>query len=91
MLDNLLSDNQQIQKSNYSQRLPVLEKKIDELQVRVADARRQYREHLKNLARTLLQDRRDTLTKYLGETYLGTERVESKVAPAQTEESTGKS
>jgi hypothetical protein len=91
VLDNLLSDNQQIQKSNYSQRLPVLEKKIDELQVRVADARRQYREHLKNLARSLLQDRHDTLTKYLGETYLGTERVESKVAPAQTEESTGKS
>ncbi|WP_130415075.1 hypothetical protein [Fluviicoccus keumensis] len=92
VLDNLLSDNQQIQKAAYSQRLPILEKKINELEVRVTDAKGQYRDYLKNLARSLLQERRDTLTNYLGETYLGTERVESKPAPAApTEESTGKS
>lgn len=89
VLDSLLSDNQQISKAAYSQRLPVLQDQIDKLQIRVAESRQEYRSYLRTLAKSLLQDRRDVLTNYLGETYLGMERAESKVAPAP-KENTGK-
>lgn len=90
VLDSLLADNQQISKAGYSQRVPVLQKQIDSLQVRVAEARAEYQSYLRGLAKTLLQERRETLTNYLGETYLGLERVESTVAPV-TKETSGKS
>ncbi len=90
VLDSLLADNQQISRAGYSTRLPVLEKRIVDAQERLVVARTQYRDYLRALARQLLQERRDVLTNYLGESYLGLERVESKVVPAPTE-SSGKS
>ena len=89
VLDSLLSDNQQISKAAYSQRLPILQDQIDNLQIRVAESRQEYRNYLRQLAKSLLQERRDVLTNYLGETYLGMERAESNIAPAP-KENTGK-
>jgi len=85
VLDSLLSDSQQVAKAGYSQRLPQLSTQIDSLRTRVTGAHGEYREYLRSLAKSLLRERQDTLTNYLGETYLGAERVESKVIPASLE------
>jgi hypothetical protein len=91
VLDSLLADNQQISRAGYSTAPAVLEKRIVDAYKSVWRMPRQdTANYLRALARQLLQERRDVLTNYLGETYLGLERVESKVAPAP-KESSGKS
>lgn len=83
-LDTLRDENQTLIKSAYSKKLPTLKDRLAADQTRIAGARAEYQSYLKNLANSLLDERRQKLTGYLSESYLGMERVESKVsAPAK--------
>jgi len=55
-----------------------MREKAEKLKVKISDLRVAQQNELRNLAKTLLDDRRQRLTTYITETYLGMERVESK-------------
>ncbi len=81
-VETLLADNQQAAQAKNSQKFPALKDKALALQTQVADARVMYQDYLRTLAKGLIEDRRQRLTTYITETYLGMERVEQKTSPA---------
>jgi hypothetical protein len=80
-LETLLADNKLVAGNNDSAKFPVLKEKAEKLQKDVADARLMYQNYLRSLAKNLIEERRQRLTSYIAETYLGMERVESKATP----------
>lgn len=80
-VETLLNDNKQVISNSNSAKFPALKDKAEKLQVQVAEARQMYQNYLRSLAKNLLEERRQRLTAYIAETYLGMERVESKTTP----------
>ncbi len=80
-IETLLADNKTVIQNKNSAKFPTLKAKALLLQQQTADARVMYQNYLRSLAKTLLDDRRQRLTNYITETYLGMERVENKAAP----------
>ncbi|PTQ88180.1 tetratricopeptide repeat protein [Agitococcus lubricus] len=83
-VETLLADNKAVVQRNNSQKFPSLKAKAEKLQGEVADAKLMYQNYLRSLAKNLIDERRQRLTAYIAETYLGMERTESKLAPADT-------
>lgn len=81
-VETLLADNKQVAEAKSSQKFPALKDKTLALQTQVADARIMYQGYLRTLAKGLIEERRQRLTTYITETYLGMERVEQKTSPA---------
>lgn len=80
-IESLLADNKAVIDNKNSVKFPALKTKALLLQTQTADARVMYQNHLRALAKSLLEDRRQRLTTYITETYLGMERVENKTTP----------
>jgi len=77
-LETLLNDNKEVIAKKNSNKFPSMREKAEKLKVKISDLRVAQQNELRNLAKTLLDDRRQRLTTYITETYLGMERVESK-------------
>jgi molybdopterin converting factor small subunit len=80
-LDTLLNDNKQIIAKKHSTKFATLREKTEKLKVTVAESRLTQQRELRDLAKNLIEDRRQRLTTYITETYLGMERVENKDIP----------
>jgi hypothetical protein len=80
-VETLLADNQNILQRHNSQKFPALKDKALALQTQVDDAKLTYKNYLRTLAKSLIEERRQRLTTYITETYLGMERVENKPSP----------
>lgn len=83
-VETLLADNKLVVGNRNSSKFPALKAKAEKLQVQVADARMMYQNYLRSLAKNLIDERRQRLTAYIAEIYLGMERVESKITPPAT-------
>ncbi|MBH1972004.1 tetratricopeptide repeat protein [Moraxellaceae bacterium AER2_44_116] len=77
-VETLLADNQTVTQHKNSQKFPALKDKAISLQTQVADAKLMYQKYLRSLAKNLIEERRQRLTTYITETYLGMERVDTK-------------
>ena len=80
-VETLLADNQNVLQRKNSQKFPELKDKALVLQTQVGEAKLAYKNHLRTLAKGLIEERRQRLTTYITETYLGMERVENKPSP----------
>ena len=80
-VETLLADNQNVLQRKNSQKFPELKDKALALQTQVDEAKLSYKNHLRTLAKSLIEERRQRLTTYITETYLGMERVENKPSP----------
>ena len=80
-VETLLADNQNVLQRHNSQKFPALKDKALALQTQVDDAKLTYKNYLRTLAKSLIEERRQRLTTYITETYLGMERVENKPSP----------
>jgi len=79
-VETLLVDNQTVTQHKNSQKFPALKDKAISLQTQVADAKLMYQKYLRSLAKNLIEERRQRLTTYITETYLGMERVDTKTS-----------
>jgi acyl carrier protein phosphodiesterase len=79
-VETLLADNQTVTQHKNSQKFPALKDKAISLQTQVADAKLMYQTYLRSLAKNLIEERRQRLTTYITETYLGMERVDTKTS-----------
>lgn len=79
-VETLLADNQTVTQHKNSQKFPALKDKAISLQTQVADAKLMYQKYLRSLAKNLIEERRQRLTTYITETYLGMERVDTKTS-----------
>ena len=80
-IETLLADNKTVIQNKNSRKFPALKDKTVLLQQQTAEARVVYQTYLRSLAKSLLDERRQRLTNYITETYLGMERVENMNAP----------
>lgn len=80
-IETLLADNKTVIQNKHSGKFPALKDKTVLLQQQTAEARVVYQTYLRSLAKSLLDERRQRLTNYITETYLGMERVENMNAP----------
>ena len=79
-VETLLADNQTVTQHKNSQKFPALKDKAISLQTQVANAKLMYQKYLRSLAKNLIEERRQRLTTYITETYLGMERVDTKTS-----------
>jgi len=77
-LETLFNDNKQVIAEQNSKRFGDLRDKTEKLKTQIAETQAAQKNQLRDLAKTLLEDRRKRLTTYITETYLGMERVENK-------------
>ncbi len=77
-LETLISDNQQLIASKPSPKFAKLRTQAESLKTQISQERSAYQAYLRTLAQGLLEERRQRLTSYITETYLGMERVENK-------------
>ncbi|HNL79811.1 MAG TPA: hypothetical protein PKL69_05620, partial [Agitococcus sp.] len=86
-LETLLKDNKEIIAKKNSAKFTNLRTKAEQLKTQIADARLAQQTQLRELAKGLLEERRQRLTTYITETYLGMERVEGSNASPNTKAS----
>lgn len=77
-LETLIADNKQAIASKPSAKFSQLRTQTENLKAQISEQRVAYQAYLRTLAQGLLEERRQRLTSYITETYLGMERVEHK-------------
>lgn len=77
-LDTLLNDNKQVIAKKHSTKFASMRDKAEKLKENVKQTRLTQQSELRDLAKNLIEERRQRLTTYITETYLGMERVENK-------------